>query len=519
MKMKRTTALAHTIDNIIPYFRAWGIGLMVTASILFLYGEALSALVRQWWTNDMYSYGFLIPFISLYMVWIRREELLNIRPSPGYIPGAAILFISLSMLLSGHAGGIIVLQELSLPITIAGVVVLLLGIHSLRFLWLPIAYLLFMIPVWGVLTGYLHFPFQNFAAATGARLLDMAGIPVYRDGIFVELPNITLKVARECSGINYLFAVVALGIPLAYLFLRSRTRRIILLCSSVIIAIAANGLRVALIGAFSYYGIGDNIHGPFHMLQGLFVSVVGYAALFGGVLILSGRSPVTRHTRDDGPGKRTAALHISTAKKLILPSAIIITLSLVLGSYIYFYKPSPVPLKKDIIWFPYEIGKWRGTDSEPDYELFRTLGADSILTRTYRTDAGRRIKLYIGYYKFQEQGKELVDYRTDWLYDGASRVKITAGTGGVIEVNRLIKREGEINRLILFWYDLNGRVVTGKYMAKAYTTWDSLTRGRTNGAIVMVSTEIYNKAGTEEALRDTEKFIKDILPVLRAYIP
>ncbi|HDL19913.1 MAG TPA: EpsI family protein [Nitrospirae bacterium] len=517
--MKRTTAFSHTIDNIIPYSRSWGIGFMVTASIMFLYGEALSALVRQWWTNDMYSYGFLIPFISLYMVWIRREDILNIRPSPGYVPGAAMLFISLSMLLAGHAGGIIVLEELSLPITIAGVVVLLFGIHSLRFLWLPIAYLLFMIPVWGVLTDFLHPPFQNFAAATGTRLLDMIGIPVYRDGIFVELPNITLKVARECSGVNYLLAVVALGIPMAYLFLRSRTRRIILLCSSVIIAIAANGLRVALIGAFSYYGIGDNIHGPFHMLQGLFVSVIGYAALFAGVWILSGGPSESSHTSVEDGSKSFVRPHVPTRKSLIFLSVFIVILSILLGSYIYFYKPSPVPLKQDLRWFPYEIGNWTGTDSEPDYEVFKTLGADRILTRTYRTDAGRRIKLYIGYYERQEQGKELVDYRTDWLYDGASPVRITAGTSKVIEVNRLIKPEGEINRLILFWYDLNGRVVTGKYRAKAYTTWDSLTRGRTNGAIIIVSSDIYNKAGTEEAQRYTEKFIKDILPVLPAYIP
>jgi len=518
--MKRTTAFPHTTGNIIVYHRTWTIGLMVAVSILFLYGEVLIALVQMWWSNDMYSYGFLIPFISLYMVWIKRKEVLSIRSSPAYIPGILILSISLSMLVTGHAGGIIVLQELSLPVTIAGVVVLLLGTHYLKFLWLPIAYLLFMIPVWSILTGYLHFPFQNFSAATGARLLDMIGVPVYRNGIFVELPNITLKVARECSGVNYLLAVVALGIPMAYLFLKSRIRRIILLCSAVIIAIAANGLRVALIGAFSYYGVGDNIHGPFHMLQGLFVSVVGYAALFGGVFILAGGSPVVKnYTQADGRDKSPSSPDISGVKKLVLPAVIIITLSLLLGSYIYLHKPSPVPLKKELIWFPYKIGNWSGTDSGPDYEAFKTLGADRILSRTYRTDAGRQIKLYIGYYELQEQGKEIVNYRTAWLHDGASLVKITAGADEVIEVNRLIKQEGNINRLILFWYDLNGRVVTGRYTAKAYTTLDSLIRGRTNGAMMILSSDFGEMEELPKELTVTEDFAGKIFPLLKDYLP
>jgi len=515
--MKRVSVFSDTIDNI--NYRAWGMGLMIAASMLFLYGEVISALVGQWWSNDMYSYGFLIPFISLYMVWVKRENILSIRPSPAYIPGTLILFISFSMLMAGHAGGIIVLEELSLPFTIAGIVVLLLGIHSLRFLWLPIVYLFFMIPVWDFITGFLHFPFQNFSAATGAGLLDMIGIPVYREGIFVELPNVTLKVARECSGVNYVLAVIALGIPMAYLFLKSRTKRIILLCSSIIIALTANGLRVALIGAFSYYGIGDNIHGPFHMLQGLFVSVVGYAALFGGVFILAGGLPVLHYRQADGQDKSTSSLNISVIKNLVLPAIIIIIVSLLLGSYIYFHKTSPIPLKKALIWFPYEIGNWTGTDSEPDYQVFKDLGADNIMTRAYMTDEGRKLKLYIGYYEHQEQGKELVDYRIEWLYYGASRIKITGSTDKVIEVNRLIRQEGQIKRLILFWYDINGRVVSSKYMAKAYTTWDSLARDRTNGAMVMVSTDIGNNAETEEAMRYTSRFVKDILPILPDYIP
>src|SRR4030042_5345332 len=84
---------------------------------------------------------------------------------------------------------------------------------------------------------------------------------------------------------------------------------------------------------------------------------------------------------------------------------------LIIGGYINFYHPSSVPLKKDLRWFPYVIGEWRGADNKSDYDVFKELGVDQELGRSYRTLTNRDTKLYVGYYDSQKQGKELVNYK------------------------------------------------------------------------------------------------------------
>ena len=114
-------------------------------------------------------------------------------------------------------------------------------------------------------------------------MLQSLGIPVFRQGTVVSLPNVTFEVARACSGVNYLIAVLALGLPLAYLYVDGVVRRVTLITVAILIAALSNGLRVGLIGILSYLEVGSPLHGPFHILQGLFVAGIGYAALFLGL--------------------------------------------------------------------------------------------------------------------------------------------------------------------------------------------------------------------------------------------
>lgn len=273
---------------------AQAVGVVLLAGLGFSYAHVLKAIVTQWWTNNLYSYGFLIPPISLYLIWLRRETIQLLRPRPNCMGGGALLGAGFTMLILGHAGSILTLQELSLPVTLSGLILSLLGTQVLKSLAFPLAYLLFMIPAWEVLTDHLHLPFQLLSATIGLALLQSVGIPAFRDGVYIELPQITLEVAQVCSGVNYLIAVIAIGVPLAVLFLDGWRRRALLLGLSIVVATLSNGLRVALIGLLAYHGfLPGDIHGPFHVLQGILVSMIGYAALFAGLLLLSNRSPFT----------------------------------------------------------------------------------------------------------------------------------------------------------------------------------------------------------------------------------
>ena len=492
---------------------------VLSICFLFLYREVLINLARQWRGMDIYSYGFLVPVISFYLFWVKRKQLARIQVRPSYLCGFLVLLISLFMLLIGNVGGILSLQELTLPLSIAGVVVFLLGFNFLKILWLPIAYLFFMIPIWEeILTGNLHSYFQNFSAQNGAALLKLIGIPAYREGVFITLPNIIFEVARACSGINYLIAVIAISIPLAYLFLKSWVKRIVLICSAILISVLANGVRIGLIGILSYYGIGNTVHGPFHLLQGLFVSAIGYTVLLLGLWTLSKKpSKVLESEKKEDINLK---IPINSNKGYFLyPVVFVFLIFIVVGSYLNFYRQPRVPLKIQLNLFPFDIDGWKGRDTSTRIDVFQKSDIDHELTRMYKLDSDNSIGIYIGYFEYQKQGKELINDRTVSLHAYASKRKVSLNPHGAIEINEIIQKAGDRKKVTIFWYDINGCTVSDKYMTELYTIWDGFRRGQTNGAIIMVETDVASNEDISAKLALTESFIKKIYPLIRDHLP
>lgn len=499
--------------------RGWtyATALPVAAAFLFCYAGVFKALAGVWWNNSVYSHGFVVPFISAYIIWMERDRLKAIKPTPRYPAGLTVLSAGLFMLAAGTAASVMVVQELSIIVTLAGVTLTVLGWGFLRALSFPIAYLLLMLRFWEFIMNMLHYPFQNFSAFMGTKLLNLAGIPAYREAVYIELPNITLEVAQVCSGVNYLISVLALGIPLAYLTMKTLPRRIALVSFGILIAILANGLRVALIGTLAYYNLSGDLHGPFHALQALFVAIVGFMALFIGAWALS-RWPV----KNAGPepdraqaARRPAVFSKGGVKNAAIASACVM---LIAGSYVNLYRPSPVPLKKALGTFPYIIGKWKGFDAPHERNIFAGRGETEEIWRTYARD-GRELNLYIGYYDRQEQGAELVNYKTAELDSGGEKLRISLGNGQAIEVKKRVSGAAGKSNVTVFWYDLNGRTVTDRYAAKAYTAYDALFKWRTNGAVIIISAESSHPRDSEEMLKEEADFARDIVPHLRDYLP
>jgi exosortase D (VPLPA-CTERM-specific) len=475
-------------------------------------------MFHQWWTLDMYSHGFFIPLISSYLVWIKRKELSAIQLSPSYILGYVILICSMVLFLLGEVGGIVILQGLSLLPTIAGIIILLFGIRLMRILLIPIAYLVFMIPIWEMVTQNLHPPFQDFSASMGGVILTILQIPVYVNGKIIELPNVTFQVARECSGVNYLISIIAIGIPLAFLFLKSMKKRFILILSAIVIAIFANGLRVALIGIFAYNGIGSSIHGPFHIMQGVLVSLVGYTVLFAGLRIMHQERPRSSKPGYEIVNKNAAYKRPSYVKKMFFPAISVIILFAVLESYSYFRALTPIPLKANLDLFPIQIDGWEGKDVFLPHGKYEYPGVDLELNRTYRKGSDT-VNLYIGYFEFQKQGKELIYYKTKDLHSNASKIKVDINPYGIIEINKTVIQDLGHRMLTIFWYDMNGRIVTERFMGKFYTIWDALIKGRTNGAVIMIATDLNPGENLSDKLSMIKRFAgKTYLP-LKNYLP
>jgi EpsI family protein len=399
-------------------------------------------------------------------------------------------------------------------------VLLLLGRAFFKVLWFPSAYLMFRLRFFEIITARLHEPFQNISAFLGTELIQFIGIPAYRESVFIELPNNTLEVAEVCSGVNYLIAIIAIGIPLAYIALGTWQRRVLLVSASVLIAVLSNGLRVALIGILAYYNVTETLHGPGHVLQAMFTSAIGFIALFAGAWLLSGKPP------QKGPLPGAASPADKSRAASSGPTAgwfryfVTVAVLVAAGSYVFFYRPLPVPLKAHLAHLPYVIDGWKGYDIEERFGPFSSMEFDDHLSRTYVSPGGEEVNLHIGYFMAQAQGRELVNYMTEEMHVGAERSEVAIPGRDAIELNNVILDEGRRKDSVSFWYEINGRSTAGRYEAKIYTTWGSLLSGRSNGAFIVArSRNDGTGIGIEESFRTNEEFIKALVPKLDDQIP
>ena len=500
-----------SVETSVSGCRVQILGACVAAAFLLCYAPVLLGMVRQWWNISFYSYAFLVPVVSAYLVWIRRDRILGIMPRPNYGGGAVLIAAGLAALVTGQLGGVQALQQVSLLITLPGVVLWLFGNAVLKALVLPILFLWFMLPIWEGVADPLHVPFQVFSANLGVMLLRGVGIPVFQDGVFIHLPNITLEVARACSGVNYLIAVLATSIPLATIVLTDVWKRLVLVLLAMFVSALANSVRVALIGMLAYYDLSGDLHGPYHMLHGVFVSLIGYVVIFGGLWVLSrGQQPAVYA----GSG-RLWNFNWAQVRIAWIGLAMFLVLAGVLR---YVDRSQPVPLKQSLSELSLENAGWVEKEVVP---IQKVEGADQSVSRSYHGLSGGDVRLSLWYFESQKQGKEMVHPGTAKLHADAKRVRLNIGEQGEVELNRRLIHDGNRAQMVLFWYDLNGRILANPQMVKLYTAYDAVIHGRTNGALVWVSADLPSddQAGRNQAAEILAKFIGALYSGLDRHLP
>jgi EpsI family protein len=472
--------------------RSVAAALLLVTGILVVHTDAIRGMLQLWANSPMYSYAYLVPPISLYLLWSKRTVLAKLEPQPAWKLGTIALALWAVMLFAGRLAGIQVLQQLALIVAIVGAMLLVFGRRYARTSWAALAYLLLMVPIWDGFTEPLHEPFQDFSAALGGRMLQAVGVPVFREGTYLTLANVQLEVARACSGVNYLVAVLALGCPLAYVMLPGLWRRVALVSSAVLIAALSNALRVALIGILAYFEIGSPLHGPFHTLHGLFVSGIGYVVIFVGLWLLTPKDTASA-TRP--PPVRARGVLGSVAPGAAFAAAAVF---LIWGGLVSRYDPTPVPLAAALEEVPDRLGDWTATPLPPASPSVSWATADSRLQRRYRNHGGREADVLVAYFENQRQRKEAVDYQAGVLHRTASALSIGVPGQPALDVNVVRNREGA---LTLFWYEIDGTVESKPSAAKLRTMWNALTRYRTNGAVVMLTAPTDAAATPDERLR------------------
>lgn len=224
-------------------------------------------------SDSLYSHALLIPFVSVYLIWTQRASLPQpcrgpfLSSLPFAVTGAGFLLLYCMFRLEG--------RELSLndflSITIAsfysflvGTAVFALGPSFSRRILFPIGFLAFIIPFPEAFTNGLETALKHASAEIYAVLMNLLGQTYFRQGLVFALPNLTIEVAQECSGVRSSLILFITSLVAGYMFLAKPRNRILLALLVLPLGAVRNAFRILVLSLLSTHLDPSIIDSPLH---------------------------------------------------------------------------------------------------------------------------------------------------------------------------------------------------------------------------------------------------------------
>ncbi|MDH3521225.1 MAG: exosortase/archaeosortase family protein [Myxococcales bacterium] len=259
----------------------------ITALLTFaIFGPILYYLVLHWRAVDDYSHGFLIAPLAIYFAWERRGTLRSAPIEPSWW-GALPLALGVVSLTIGRMGVELTAMRVAFVLTLNGLVLLFLGRKAYRILAFPLLFLFLAVPLPQSLVNIISFPLQLVAADLAVSTLQLLGFAILREGNIIHLPSTQLFVADACSGLRSLMALGTLGVVFAYFFRKDPIERIVIVLSTIPIAILVNSFRVGLTTVLAYHWGGQMANGVIHQTEGFFTFAVAFVLLLAESSLLA----------------------------------------------------------------------------------------------------------------------------------------------------------------------------------------------------------------------------------------
>lgn len=216
---------------------------IVTAIFIGAFWYSLVDLWRVWQNNPDYSVGQLVPFAIMYMVGVRRKELVGLALRIDW-RGLCLFACGVIANLLGYYYFYASLQNFGLVLCANGLVMTLLGWQGYRRLWFPMAFFLLAVPLPNRLHNAVMLPLQRLVAYLSTLVLEVMGVPVVRHGHILEVQGQQIVVAEACSGLRMALAFLLVTGVVAYVIQRPTWQKVTLVVSSLPIAIVCNVVRI-----------------------------------------------------------------------------------------------------------------------------------------------------------------------------------------------------------------------------------------------------------------------------------
>jgi len=527
--------------HFVPMGSRWAmyalLAVAVTAAVA-PFASMLSGLYTIWSLQPEYSHGIVIPVLSGFLIWQRRRELRGL-PFTGSWTGLPLIAAGLALRFLGASTTMHTLEHYGFLLVLYGLVLALTGPVIFRRLWLPLLILIFAIPLPSFFGNALSLDLQLLSSQLGVWFIRMAGVSVLLEGNVIDLGSYQLEVAEACSGLRYLFPLMTLALILAYLYRGPLWKRAVLFLSSIPITVLMNSLRIGFIGVtVDRWGPAmaqGALHGfegwlVFMLSTGLLVVVAFALSRVGGSRVpwreafdlRTVQSSRTRMSADSVTGARAPS-------RLSIPRAFIAAcVLLLLGDAASAAMPAPhvmPPARIGFDEFPEHFGDWIGQRGVLERVYLDQLRLDDYILADYQRPGGTPVSLYIAYYQTQDTTRHIHSPHDcipggGWQILKLERTRVPLGPGATpVTVNRALIQLGANQEIVYYWFQERGRHLTNEYLAKWYLFWDSITRHRTDGALVRYVAPV--PPGTQESKVDARivKLASLIEPQLDHFVP
>jgi len=508
----------------------WVVVVAFLGLLIVMFQDPLGWMVHIWNSREEYGYGYMIPAISMFLIWQRKPLLEKIQFS-GSWTGVLVLLLGLFLFLLGTISTIYTISQYAFLVVILGSAWSFMGFAGFRVVVVPLLFLAFMIPLPNFLLNNLSSELQLISSKIGVFVIRLFDISVYLEGNVIDLGGYKLQVVEACSGLNYLFPLMSLSFIMAYLYRAPFWKRAIIFLSSMPITILMNSFRIGVIGVLVEYWGPEQAEGFLHYFEGwiIFMSCLAILVLEMWLLGKIGKDRLSLaesfnlELPERLPADANTRIRALTGTFIVSGVFVLIALA---GASTLRDREEIIPQRISFDEFPENIGGWKGNKGSLESIIIDALKFDDYFIGDYVNQEGESVNFYVAYYGSQRAGESAHSPRScipggGWLIKSHEKPNLDLFSDGsiILPVNRLLIQKGDYKQLVYYWFDQRGRIITNEYLVKWYLFLDSLMKNRSDGSLVRLTAFVAPGEDVVEADRQLTSFASEVSGLLTDYIP
>ncbi len=443
---------------------------------LAFFWQGVVTAIDIWWGNEIFNHCFFVLPTTAYLIYLKQDSLFSNNIKPTLLPLFAIVPLCV-LYVVGRVGDIQLFMHIATFTLLPVLIWTIIGHNAAKSILFPLVFLLFAIPVGEQLIPFL----QEITADGSVALLKMVGVPLYRNGLYIEIPAGRFLVAEACSGVSFFIVSIVIGSLFSYLSFVSPTKKVVFVTISVFLPVVANIIRVFGIIYIAHKTDMEYAAGADHLIYGWFFFAFVIMCLLGIGELLRDKGVENEHLSQMQRGN----IQLNT-KKVALVYLVLIIFGVWSWSY-SLYKTENTTRAFNTK----DIANLKACDDEPLYWQPKIENADKQVRQQYILDSQcQAVLVQAEFHRFDSElvsGLNLLYVEKEWsLVRTDTEILVSDEVAHKVPVLYLTSpHEKKIK--VARWYEVNGKVLTSTIKAKLYVTYLKMTRQYDGGQLLIMA--------------------------------